>query len=1052
MKKLTLRVFTLMLLLVSSLFTTLLAQPAMKDENKFRDPMIMAPGYSSHNNDQIEATVITIDDYDNFKLGVDFAECSIANNPMNPLQYYAVWNSTGTAGGKGYYTNDGYTWTASNPSWTGMWGDVVVSYDSLGNLSYQNMYGASTIQGVKVAMSANNGQNWNSPVVAMAGSDKNWITSDQTGGPYSNYIYGIMTNSGSTGQSWSKSADLGTTWQSPTSFSGSALPGSMVCVGPNGDIQGGAVYAVANTGSSFSSVYKFYRSTDGGQTFTLKSSQQYANTVGTQVNGRNAVLNMRTRPYPFVAADNSYGPNRGRLYLVYASNNPTGNGNKPDIFCRFSDDGGATFSAAKVVNDDPNSQSNHNWFPAVWCEKTTGRLYISWMDTRDVPTSDSCMIYATYTDDGLTFAPNQKVSNKKFKINCNSCGGGGTPMYLGDYNGVTANPVTAMMAWTDFRDNNFGSYVAYFPDYAVRAEPAIDTLSPVAVIDVKIPSVKLYTDTVFVSASISGSPGLFTISYPEGNKLWSYPGSIPVQISGNGSVPIGDYTLNIVTTGSNGTPIHKRTATVRALTPVAPTAGFSVNDTSACEGQGLNFQDFSSGPPTSWAWSFPGGNPSTSSVQNPTNIVYNTIGTYDVSLTVTNQSGSNTITKTSYITVSTVPSAPVSGNVTVCEGETVPDFTAEGEGLKWYSGNQAVGSGNSFATGKTLPGTYNYTVTQNVNGCESAPTAVTLTINALPAVTFIMADSVCGNNPAFDLTGGLPAGGLYSGNGVAGSGLTFDPIVAGPGVHTLTYTYTDANSCTNSATHDVTIATLPSVTLDPVSPVCVGAPAVTLNASPAGGTFQGQGVSGNVFDPAITGAGEFMVSYSFTDVVTQCQVSASQTIIVNALPFIAALDTSSCGNRPVIFDATISNPGSYVWSPGGETTPTIQVDTVGRGLGEFSFSVTATDANNCVSTKEVKVTFFDCTGLEEPNSIEAIQLFPNPNSGQFSIMSNHIPSGQYTLSVVNSLNAVVYKEKNVQITEGFRKNLDLRKLSNGMYMLRLENQLTGWSRQFIINR
>ncbi len=220
MKNSTLRILPMVLFLLFCALSNLLAQPAIKDENKFRDPMIMAPGYSPYHNDQIQATVITIDDYDNFKLGVDFAECSIANNPMNPLQYYAVWNSTGSAGGKGYYTNDGFTWTASNPSWTGMWGDVVVSYDSLGNLAYQNMYGASTIQGVKVAMSANNGQNWSTPVTAMAGSDKNWIASDQTSGPYSNFIYGIMTNSSSSGQSFQKVP----TWVPP----GNHLPALVV--------------------------------------------------------------------------------------------------------------------------------------------------------------------------------------------------------------------------------------------------------------------------------------------------------------------------------------------------------------------------------------------------------------------------------------------------------------------------------------------------------------------------------------------------------------------------------------------------------------------------------------------------------------------------------------------------------------------------------------------------------------------------------------------------------------------------------------------------------
>jgi len=626
------------------------AQPATSDLNKSHDPMIMQPGYTPPEGDQILSVVSTIGDYDNFKLGVDFAECSIACNPLNPAQYYAVWNSTASAGGNGYFTNDGYSWTTANPSWTGMWGDVVVSYDSLGNLAYQNMYGASTIQGVKVSMSSNNGQSWTTPIVAMAGVDKNWITSDQTAGPYSNYIYGVMT--ANSGGNFSRSTNLGATWNTPATMSTQSLPGMSVCVGPEGPVQGGAVYVVTNSGSSFSSTFTFYKSTDGGQTFTLKSTQQYTNTVGTQVNGRNAVQNMRTRPYPFIAADNSFGPHRGRLYLVYASNNPSGNGNKPDIFCRYSDNGGSTWSAAVIINDDANSQNNHNWFPSIWCEKTNGRLYVSWMDTRDCLTSDSCLMYASYSDDGVNFAPNQPISTQKMKINCSTCGGGGTPRYQGDYNGIASNPLGSMIAWTDFRENTFGSYVAYFPDFGMRVSPAIDTLSPFATIDVLVPSVKLYSDTVIVSATFSGPPGLFSVSYPQGNKLWTFPGSVPVRVHAAGSVPAGDYTITLTAKGSNGTPVHKRTATIRAI---APSVNFTASTTNTGSGQPVTFTDLSNPVPTTWSWSF---NPPTVTYLNGTSptsmnpeVQFNAAGVYSVTLIASNPTGSGMLTKSNYIQV-----------------------------------------------------------------------------------------------------------------------------------------------------------------------------------------------------------------------------------------------------------------------------------------------------------------------------------------------------------------------------------------------------------------
>jgi PKD repeat protein len=83
----------------------------------------------------------------------------------------------------------------------------------------------------------------------------------------------------------------------------------------------------------------------------------------------------------------------------------------------------------------------------------------------------------------------------------------------------------------------------------------------------------------------------------------------------------------------------------------APAANFSANFTTISVGGSTNFTDLSSNVPTSWSWSFPGGTPSTSVAQNPTNIVYNTPGCYTVTLTATNALGSNSVSSTCYINV-----------------------------------------------------------------------------------------------------------------------------------------------------------------------------------------------------------------------------------------------------------------------------------------------------------------------------------------------------------------------------------------------------------------
>ena len=62
---------------------------------------------------------------------------------------------------------------------------------------------------------------------------------------------------------------------------------------------------------------------------------------------------------------------------------------------------------------------------------------------------------------------------------------------------------------------------------------------------------------------------------------------------------------------------------------------------------------------------------------------------------------------------------------------------------------------------------------------------------------------MCDYHDPLTLTGGSPAGGVYSGTGVAGG--EFDPGVAGIGTHTITYTFTDANGCEGVATEDIEV-------------------------------------------------------------------------------------------------------------------------------------------------------------------------------------------------------------------------------------------------------
>ncbi|MFM7900509.1 MAG: PKD domain-containing protein, partial [Bacteroidota bacterium] len=136
----------------------------------------------------------------------------------------------------------------------------------------------------------------------------------------------------------------------------------------------------------------------------------------------------------------------------------------------------------------------------------------------------------------------------------------------------------------------------------------------------------------------------------------------------------------------------------------APTAAFISDKIIDCPGTSVQFTDYSAGSPASWSWSFPGGNPSSSTQQNPS-VVYNTPGTYAVTLVATNGNGTNTVVRNDYITITSSPHpAPVANNAERCgPGPVTLSATGTGLGvLRWWD---APGGGNQVGTGSSIGAT-----------------------------------------------------------------------------------------------------------------------------------------------------------------------------------------------------------------------------------------------------------------------------------------------------------------------------------------------------------
>ena len=136
---------------------------------------------------------------------------------------------------------------------------------------------------------------------------------------------------------------------------------------------------------------------------------------------------------------------------------------------------------------------------------------------------------------------------------------------------------------------------------------------------------------------------------------WLFEGAIPdTSILQNPTEIIypdtGSFDVTLVVTNGDGVDSLTKYDYIKVnMTP--PEANFEADNTYIGPGECVNYTDLSIGDPASWKWIFEGGDPETSVLQNPNNIVYDESGYYDVTLLATNIGGCDTLTIEDYIQV-----------------------------------------------------------------------------------------------------------------------------------------------------------------------------------------------------------------------------------------------------------------------------------------------------------------------------------------------------------------------------------------------------------------
>ena len=377
-------------------------------------------------------------------------------------------------------------------------------------------------------------------------------------------------------------------------------------------------------------------------------------------------------------------------------------------------------------------------------------------------------------------------------------------------------------------------------------------------------------------------------------------------------------------------------AMVAMLTACAPFANFVGDKLEICEGDTVNFTDLSLGTPTSWSWTFNGGNPATSTEQNPS-VVYNTAGTYSVSLLITSATGNSAMAKTDYILVkpAPVPVIAASGSTTFCDGDSVlitcnPAY----DSYLWSNGNTTQ---NTYVH---TSGSHKVIATSN-NGCSGESNTIVVDVLTNPKPTVYV------NGPVPSCIGDtiVLTSSLANSYDWTPSGKTTQSItVINSGTHWVSATY--ANGCSRlSDPVAVNFGTTPAKPIiNALGPLtfCEGG-SVTLQSSPAPG-YLWHPDSQTTQSVVISASGVYYVEAVGASGCTN--VSDPITVTVNPKAPVPTISASGpltfCDGDSVVLTSSVAS--SYLWAPGGETTRSITVKTSG------TYSVQADNGTGCTST------------------------------------------------------------------------------------------------------
>lgn len=316
---------------------------------------------------------------------------------------------------------------------------------------------------------------------------------------------------------------------------------------------------------------------------------------------------------------------------------------------------------------------------------------------------------------------------------------------------------------------------------------------------------------------------------------------------------------------------------------------------------------------------------------------------------------------------------------------------------------------------------YGTTSTPNTSLCPDSKTLSVNITNPL-TVTITSIGNLCSSSAPVQLSASPAPGSFIPTPYLSASGL-FTPSLASIGNNSVQY----AGNCLATASILVSVEAFvaPTLTLASMS-MCQNAPTfnmMSLAVNPVG-NWAGPGMTGSMFNPAVSGPGNIVLYYMTSSSPSNlCPAQQSLSVMVNPTPTLSIQGASVvCLGQLVTLQASGAN--TYSWNTGFNGSSFTFSPAITN-----TYMVTGTSQFNCSASQVFLVTVITCTttNLNEQTTEPSLDVYPNPTSGIFYIE----PKSELRISISDALGKTILED----VLKPGKQRIDLSKFSNGLYFL-----------------